>query len=111
MKVHRTSYCFYDDMADEASIVEDCKRSSGNAQKIYHQVNPFGDITTSKYFNQNSQTLVVLPTTREMQIKSETQRKWVIGKHKIFNSPNTKAQKQIDFDKLADKFHFPREEL
>jgi len=111
MIVHRTSYGFYNLPTEEASIIEDCKRSSGNASKVYHRVNPVGMIIQSKLFDPATETLVVTPTTSDMETRSRTQRIWVTEKHKIFNSSNSRSQKQATFDALSDRFHFDRETI
>ena len=111
MIVHRTSYGFYNLPTEEAKIIEDCKRSIGNASKVYHRVNAVGNIIQSKYFDVATETLIVTPTTLDMTIRSRTQREWVTEKHKIFNSNQSRSQKQAAFDRLTDRFHFPRETL
>jgi len=111
MIVHRTSYGFYNLPTEEAKIIESCKRSNGDASKVYHRVNAVGDIIQSKLFDLATETLVVTPTSVDMELRSRTQRIWVTEKHKIFNSSNTRAQKQAAFDALSNRFHFPRETI
>lgn len=108
MIVHRTTFGFYDLASDEAKIIQDCIRSSGNASKVYHRVNVNGDIITSKVFDDNTQSLIITPTTQNMRTRSHVQRKWVIGKHAIFKQGGSRAQRQIDFDALADEYNFER---
>jgi len=109
MIVYRTTYAFYNLPIEEAKIIEGCKRSNGNASKVYHRVNGNGNIIQSKLFDLTTETLVVTPTSVDMDLRSRTQRIWVTEKHKIFNSNIPLDQKQAAFDKLADRFHFDRE--
>ena len=111
MIIHKSIYGFYNQASDEANIITDCKRSNGNANKIYHKVNSKGDIIESKYFDEITETLIITPTTIEQKLKSKTQRYWVMEKHKIFNSNDSKSKKQSDFDKLSDKYHFKKQKL
>jgi|TARA_R110000787_G_scaffold286259_1_gene403886 hypothetical protein len=111
MIIHRTSFGFYDNILDEKKIIDDCKRSNGNASKVYHKVDDIGNIIESKYFDDELISLVVTPTTLHMKLKSKIQRKWVIGKHKIFNSNDSKSKKQSDFNILCNKCNFTREDL
>jgi len=111
MIIHRTTYAFYTLPTEEAKIIEGCKRSNGNASKVYHKVNGNGDIVQSKLFDLVTETLVVTPTSVDMELRSRTQRIWGTEKHKIFDSNIPLDQKQAAFDKLADRFHFDRETL
>ena len=111
MLIHRTTYGFYNKSSDEKKIIEDCKRSSGNASKVYHKIDDKGDIIETKYFDIETNRLELITTTQEMKLKSLTLRKWVTEKHKIFDSSDSKNKKQDSFNKLCDKYHFPHETL
>ena len=111
MLIHRTTYGFYTKPSEEKKIIEDCKRSSGNASKVYHKINNEGDIIESKYFDIETNTLKSITTTPEMKLKSLTLRKWVTEKHKIINSSDSNNKKQDNFDKLCNKYHFKQEKI
>jgi len=111
MLIHRTSYGFYNKPSEEKKIIEDCKRSTGNASKVYHKIDDKGDIIETKYFDIETNTLKSITITPEMKLKSLTLRKWVTEKHKIIDSSDSKKKKQDDFNKLTDKFHLQRENL
>ena len=111
MIVHRTTYGFYDKNTDEKKIIDDCKRSLGNASKIYHKIDSDGEIITTKYFDSETKELKICTTSIEMKIKSKLQRHWVTEKHKILQSNNSQLKKQSDFDKLSEKYHFKKQRI
>ena len=93
MIIHRTSYVFYDKTTDEPKLIADMKRSQGNRKKIIHKINPVGDIIQSKVYDMDTESFVDIPTSPEMTIVSQTQRKWITNKHKILKSQNSNSEK------------------
>ena len=108
MIIHRTSYGFYDKNSDEKKIIDDCKRSNGNASKVYHKIDSNGEIITTKYFDEDTELLKICTTSIEMKIKSKLQRHWVVEKHKILESNDLESKKQDNFDILCKKYNFKR---
>ena len=111
MIIHRTTYGFYDKNSDEKKIIDDCKKSNGNASKVYHKIDSNGEIISTKYFDSDTEELKICTTSIEMKIKSKLQRHWVVEKHKILQSNDSKSKKQADFDTLCNKYHFKGEKL
>ena len=77
MKVHRTTFVFYDDDADIPSLIEDMKRSYGNRQKIVHKIDSSGDVIQSFEWNDETESLDVVTASRDELRRSKEQRKWV----------------------------------
>ena len=104
MIIHRTSYVFYDKVSDEPKLIADMKRSQGNRKKIIHKVNSNGYIIQSYYYDIDTQSLNSIQASQEMKIKSETQRKFVMSKHKILKSQDSKSVKKTKLNVESRKY-------
>ena len=104
MITHKTSYVFFNKKSDLPQLISDMVRSNGNRNKIVHKVDNLGDIIESYYYNDETNSLDITPTTPEASRKSFSQRKWVISKHKIINSEDSKLIKEKKIDILFKKY-------